>query len=677
MKGSFYPKFAFSSIRKNKRFYIPYIITSILFVMMFYIVTSLSASSNISTMGGGTALIGILEFGSPVILIFSLIFLFYTSSFLHKRRNKEYALYNIIGMNKRNISHILVWDTVITYIISVGIGLLFGVVFFKLAEIGLLEIIGGDITYNLAINWSILGRTLVYFALIFILVLIKSLFKIRISRPIELLRSSSVGEKPPKGNILLGILGLVLLGIAYYIALTTDNPYRALVLFFIAVILVILGTYLIFIAGSVIVCRVLKKNRGYYYKPNHFVSLSSMVYRMKRNGAGLATICILATMILVMVSTTLTLLFSTEDYFEARFPRQMEISIGTEVINDEIRENVEAYIDDNCKEFGVAPKNIFHYESSPISGYIIDGVINPSWELTEEQATDLAFQDLNLVSIDEYNRVMGTDEVLTGEDVFIYDTSGNLNNASLTYKDKNTYNVVKTLDEFWDDGSSANILFPTIYIVVSNEEYENRITDEIYTGEGTYYIRPRITYTFAFDTDLNEEDQQKLYEEILGNSDDLTSENTDVSQFSIISLVSEKAGFYAIYGGLFFIAVVLSILFIASTVLIIYYKQIVEGYEDKDRFNIMRKVGMTKGEIKKSINSQLLTVFFLPLIVAGVHLCFATPIIKRLIKIFNIDNLMIVYVTIISFLIFAIFYVIVYKITSNTYYRIVSNGDNE
>ena len=320
MKTGFYPKLAFDGIRKNRRMYVPFICTCIGMVMMFYIISYLHYSDTIASMNGGQIMRSTLNLGSIVVGIFSCIFLFYTNSFLIRRRKKEFGLYHILGMGKLNIARILFWETLLTAVISLVLGIGFGILFSKLAELAMARLTHAQIIYSMHISPDSILFTLTVFGCIFILLFFNTLRQVHFSNAITLVKSESVGEKPPKGNILLGLLGMICLAAAYYLAVTVADPVSALGMFFIAVILVIVGTYLIMIASSVLFCRLLQKNKRYYYKANHFVSISSMAYRMKRNGAGLASICILATMVLVMLSTTVSLYFGMDDVLSNRYP---------------------------------------------------------------------------------------------------------------------------------------------------------------------------------------------------------------------------------------------------------------------------------------------------------------------------------------------------------------------
>ena len=331
MKTALYPRLAWDGLRKNKRLFTPYLLTCVCMVMMFYILSFLGSPETCALLPRGSNSTGlILNLGSFVIFVFSAIFLYYTNSFLVRRREREFGLYNVLGMNKRNLARIVTWESLITAVLSLVLGLALGIVLSKLAELGLVNMLGGDINYRIRIDVDSLTRALGLYAVIFAVIWLSTVVRVGRSSAVALLRSESVGEKPPKANWLLGLAGVVILAAAYYLAVSITNPLDAIVWFFVAVILVIIGTYLLLVAGSVLLCRVLQKNKKYYYRPEHFVSVSSMAYRMKRNGAGLASVCIIATMILVMISSSSCLYFGAEDSANMRYPRDINITLAGE-----------------------------------------------------------------------------------------------------------------------------------------------------------------------------------------------------------------------------------------------------------------------------------------------------------------------------------------------------------
>lgn len=676
MKIGFYPRLAAGSIRKNKRMFLPYILTCIGMVMMFYIIIFLATSDAVSQLNGAATIRQIFALGSWVIAIFAGIFLFYTNSFLIRRRKKEFGLYNILGMGKRNIGRILFWETLIIAFLSITVGLLAGILFSKLAELGLVNIMHGDVSFNFSVSMTAIVRTAQVFGVIFILLLLNSIRQVRFSSAISLLRSENTGEKPPKGNWFVGILGLLILGSAYYIAVTIQDPVVALVMFFVAVVMVIVGTYLIMIAGSVLFCRILQKKKSYYYKPNHFVSVSSMVYRMKRNGAGLASICILATMVLVMMASTTSLYFGEENAIQNRYPRDIDMIFYMSDMSDMSDKNIAGLQDDISaflEEYGVTPENGYCYRSAIIAGHLEGNTVET--DLTQLDEFDLNtysnVYQFHFVPLSDYNEMSDTQETLSDGEALIYSGRNAYNENTISFKNGSTFHIKKCLDSFAVDGEASAQAISSIYIVVPNLEQAIKGLDVLADYNGNNMLM--LEWLYNFDTGTETEQQVECYRAIRDTFDDRT--DAAYRRYNISSQEFERADFYGLFGGLFYIGIILSIVFIIAAVLIIYYKQISEGYEDQARFEIMQKVGMTKREIRKSINSQLLTVFFLPLLFAAMHLSFAFPIISKLLLAFNLNNvLLFAATTVICFIVFAVFYLIVYRITSNAYYNIVSGA---
>lgn len=680
MKRGFYEKLAYTGIKKNKKLYTPYILTCIGMVMMTYIISFLTYSETIKSMRGGSEIQGFLGMGFGVMSVFSLIFLFYTNSFLLRRRKKEFGLYNILGMGKKNLAVVLMWESLFIAGISIVCGIFSGIVFSKLAELCLIRMLQGTAEFGMTVKFSSIWQTALLFAGIFLLIFINTLRQIHLTNPIELLHSENAGEKPPKANWLLALAGAVILAGAYYLAVTIEDPVTALTWFFVAVVMVIIATYLLFVAGSVVLCKILQKNKKYFYKTNHFVSVSSMIYRMKRNGAGLASICILCTMVLVMVSSTVCLYSGTEDSLRTRYPRHINIQanvsdyseIGTERL-DEIR----SVSTEETAKLGAEPQNVLDYRVAAVAGYdVADGVI----DVDVNNLTELSdVWQIFIVPVEDYNRIMGKNVTLEEDEALIYTTKmGQYDNSTIAIGNSAPLRVKEKVTDFVDNGVDAMQVFPSMCIFVSdfNEKIEPIKAYKNNKGD------PIIQYSwfYAFDLDLDDETQIKLEKtlsnEMLAIQKQVISETGDKDFYIACEGVSaERAGFYGLYGGLFFLGILLGIVFIFAAVLIIYYKQVSEGYEDQSRFDIMQKVGMTKKEIRKSINSQILTVFFLPLVTAGIHLAFAFPLIKKLLLLFSLTNTgLLIGVTVACYLIFALFYVIVYRLTSGAYYSIVSGA---
>ena len=674
MKRGFYPRLAWSGMRKNSKLYLPYTLACIGMTAMFYILMHLADSPALKLIPSSASVTATLSLGSFVMGVFSLLFLFYTNSFLVRRRFKEFGLYNVLGMNKGNISRVLAWEALINALISLTGGLFLGIALSKLAELGLVNIMGGDTDLDLRISVKALEFSVMFFCGIFLLIYLNSLIKIRRSSASELVKSENFGEKPPRANWLFGLAGIVILAAAYYIAVSIKTPLTALSLFFIAVIMVIVATYLIFIAGSVWICRLLQKNKRYYYKKNHFVSVSSMVYRMKRNGAGLASICILATMVLVMISSTTCLYFGAEDALRDRYPRDISISASYSGLDSMTDENISALRGEISAAVGGAEtENILDYRCASLVGSLKDGVL----DLSEASIYSTAMTtydyvaEVYIVPLADYNAIAGTNESLGSDEAMIYAYRMDYTDKTFAVDELVSFRVKTVLDSFpIADGSAMASIAPTVFVIVP--DFADTVAKLGGAVSSSGDEPASLSWNYAFDTPVSDEEEIALCERI-GERLSECSETGGYLYYSRESLAANRADFYGMFGGLFFLGIMLSIAFICAAVLIIYYKQISEGYEDRRRFEIMQNVGMTKKEIRSSINSQLLTVFFLPLIFAGLHLGFAFPFIHKLLMLFNLSNLpLLIGTTAISFGVFALLYAVVFRVTSNAYYNIVS-----
>lgn len=672
MKTGFYPKLALDGIKKNRRLYFPFILTCVGMVMMFYIISYLHYNDSVAAMRGGAIVQTMLNFGTITVGIFSCIFLFYTNSFLIRRRKKEFGLYHILGMGKRNIARILFWETMLTALISLVIGIGFGILFSKLAELGMVRLMRAQVNYSMQISPDSILFTIAVFGCIFILLFFNALRQIHFSSAISLVRSENVGEKPPKGNWILGILGLGCLVVAYYLAVTVADPISALSMFFIAVILVIVGTYLIMIAGSVLFCRLLQKNKRYYYKANHFVSVSSMVYRMKRNGAGLASICILATMVLLMLSTTVSLYFGTDDVLKTRYPREINTTFSANSFDELSNDDIKSAISSILERYDCTPTNVVNYRYARIYGFLTqdDFVCDTIWDGHADSTTSTFTNMFYFVPLADYNQMLGKNETLAEDEALLYTTRDvSYDQSSISFEHGMTYKIKKQISEFIPNGDITSDI-STAFILIVPDVHAAIDTLSNLPEQVTH---PYFSLVYSFDTSLSQDQQIALTNDINIAVYDCLNSADDTSFFHIESRAANYEDFFADFGGLFYLAIVLSIVFLLAAVLIIYYKQISEGYEDQARFEIMQKVGMTKKEIRKSINSQLLTVFFLPLVGAGAHLVFAFPMIRKILNLFNLTNLnLFTIATLICFVVFAVFYTIVYRITSNAYYHIAT-----
>lgn len=686
MRANLYPKLAWDGIRKNKRFYLPYILTCIGMVMMFYIIHYLAAMPTLKEMPGGDSMTMVLGFGFWVIALFAVIFLFYTNSFLMRRRQKEFGLYNMLGMGKNHLSILLLWENGILFSVSMVGGLLSGILLSKLAELFMIMLMGGEATYTLRIDPKAFRDTWTIFIPVFAMIFVKGLIQIRRSSAVNLVKSDTVGEKPPRANYVLGIAGILILAGAYYIALSIKSPLIAMAWFFLAVCMVIVATYLLFISGSVMLCRLLQKNKRYYYKPNHFVSVSSMVYRMKRNGAGLASICILCTMVLVIMMGAGSLYVGQEESLNTRYPHEFAASVDfltegeTKRYSEEKADYFYAQVDEVLNSYDVTPENAEQVLSTTATGMLKDRalILDPSTVDAANTETMEYVTQIYLIPLSAYNQCMGTDKTLNSGEVFLHCVRRTYDAPVITLSDGTVLTVKEHLTDMMGSGEAAMQIIPSMFIVTDDiEAVMESFNKELGSMSGEYKCRLEVSY--SFDADLSEEQQMELGEAIRERVRELDyTGDGGFYSYNVECKAEERADFYGLFGGIFFLGIFLSILFLAATVLIIYYKQVTEGYEDEARFEIMRKVGMTAKDIRKSINSQMLTVFFLPLVTAAVHTAFAFPIVQKLLAIFNLRNTALsLMVTGVAIVIFGIFYGVIYKITSNAYYSIVCGNKND
>ena len=498
--NSLFPKLAVQGIRKNKKIYLPYILTCIGMVIMYYIISFLSYSKSVQNMKGGSDLQTFLSIGTGVIAVFTIIFLFYTHSFIMKNRKKEFGLYNILGMGKGNITHILIWETLITYLISTVSGLILGIIFSKLAELISAKILGD--TWQLGFNIDVKSviSTLILFAVAFGLILLNALRQIHLSNPINLLHSDKSGEKPPKARSILAFIGIIILGVAYYISCTIEDPMSAISLFFIAVIMVIAATYILFIIGSIVLCKILQKNKKYYYKTEHFVSVSSMMYRMKRNGASLASICILSTMILVIISSTMCLYIAKEDSLNDRFPRDIVIELDS--TEDKYIESLRNAVDKVIADHDVKYDNVLEYRYLSFAG------IHKGTTITlDTKVNDFSnVKQVDIIPIDDYNAIYNKQETLNDNEALISVKKFKYNNDSINIEGFNNFHIKKHTDNYISNGKTIASIFASVQLLVSQEKFDEFC--EFFKeqeAEARYY---------GFNINCTPEEQIKIFKEI-------------------------------------------------------------------------------------------------------------------------------------------------------------------
>lgn len=659
-----YTKLAITNIKNNRQFYFPYLLTGIITVAMFYIMCALESNPGIQSMPGAKDLGLILRLGIGVIGIFAVIFLFYTNSFIIKRRKKELGIYNILGMEKRHIAKILSKEAFFTAIIAIGGGLVTGVLFHKLACMLLYRMIGfnGGITFSFSKKGVMI--TAILFAIVYLLTYIYDLFQVQLANPIELLQSGNKGEREPKTKAIMAVLGVLCLGTGYFIAITTKNPIKALTLFFVAVILVIIGTYLLFTAGSIALLKILRRNKGYYYQTKHFTSVSGMIYRMKQNAVGLANICILSTMVLVAVSTTVSLYVGVEDIMKERYPNEINISAYYDT-GAPAEDSIAPIVEKSVKESG---RKIRH-EEDYLELYFAAIKDQGQYSLDKEKVKTAGDRVSGFVVLTredckkKYNEEIPE---LAENEVALF-TIKKTNMDTLVLENR-SYHVkeIKQFQNTEDFETIADIMDEYYYVIVNDVqdmEFLWQLQKEIYQENSS-----SISRQVRLDIDGDSEQKKECFENIK------TALGPEQAKARILidSRQSNLDEFYQIYGGFLFLGLFLGILFLMITVLIIFYKQISEGYDDKERFSIMEKVGMSNNEVKATIRSQVRTVFFLPILMAAVHVGMAFPMIKRLLSLFGLSNTALFAGCMAgTILVFALIYLLVFLKTSKTYYKIV------
>ncbi|MCM1148705.1 MAG: FtsX-like permease family protein [Butyricicoccus sp.] len=661
----FYSRMARQGIVKNARYYIPYFISCIGCAAMFYIMLYLNGNRAVGGMIGGAFVASILGLGAIIIAIFSMLILAYTNSFLMKRRERELGLYNILGMEKRHIARVLFWESAYSAVIGIAGGLLMGILLSKLLLLILCALLRFDVPFGFEVAPAALWYTAVVFCVIFFLNLLTNLRRVGFSKPLELLHSSNLGEREPKTKWLLTLIGIIFLGGGYGIAVVVESPINALALFFVAVLLVILGTYCLFISGSIAVLKMLRANRGYYYKTAHFTAVSGLLFRMKRNAAGLASICILSTMVLVTVSSTLCLYMGSEEVLAERYPSDISLTFrkpgeGTrDAAIEDIRRVTAAE--------GLAAQNISVYEAMDIYLAMENGAI--VWRGANESDGYRVICDF--VSEESYAAANGLDMTLTPGRALIQTRSMDFELGDTVNVLGMEFKVSKVPDvAMLRDAALVSYVGPTVAMVLCPEDlYALR---DAYVALNPDDKGAALKMEIGFDVDAPDEKQLEIADrlwDIIGANE---GERYQFSSCTKTTRAENVEEYYALYGGFFFLGIFLGLLFLMATALIIYYKQLSEGYEDAGRFKIMQQVGMSRREVKSSIHSQIVTVFFLPLAAAGVHIAFAFRMITRLLTLFGLYNVGLFALCCLgAFLVFALVYLAIYALTARAYYRIV------
>lgn len=653
-KSGFFPRLALVNLVRNGRFYGPYLLSCGMTAAMYYILSYLTRSDIVASVRGAGYLQSLMYIGTLVVALFAVVLLLYANSFVMKRRRRELGLYNILGLEKRHIAHLMVWETVYCAAAAILGGLAAGVLLSKLVLLLLLQVSRLPVQYGFEISLPGIANTAALFGILFLLTLVWNLAGLLRSRPVELLHSASAGEREPKTRRLLVVLGAVTLGAGYATALTVADPFTALAYFFLAVVLVMIGTYCLFTAGSIALLKRLRNSPRYYYQPKHFTAVAGLLYRMKQNAVGLANICILSTMVLVTVSTTVSLYAGLEGSLDRMYPYDIDV---VQPLDSVPLGEAESMTADTLEQVQIAAAEAGRKVELLQWSALMDTVgyyTGNTFTLVEQEGVST---EIRLLTADDYGRLTGRTVDLEPDEVLVQ--AVNLSLPETFYIEDLPFHIAGTIADFPRYNSSILISGQTaqVSLVVANEAVASAVRDQD-TSDSHVELRVQMNL------DGTEAEKLAFVDPLLA------ADVNDV--YSVISRQDNAVDLYTMYGGFLFLGVFLGLLFLLSTVLIIYYKQISEGYEDQRRYQIMQQVGMSPREVRASIRSQVLLVFFLPLVTAGIHVAVAFPMLCKLLELFNLFDVgLFALCTAGTLLVFCAIYALVYGLTTRTYSRIV------
>lgn len=635
-------------------------ISCIATIGMYFIMSTLANNKQILSTSGGMTLKNILGFASYIIAIFSVILLFYTNSFLMKRRNKEVGLYHVLGLEKKHIMIIFFYETIMVAGITISIGIVIGFVLEKFMLLLLMKIIFFQITLGKMFSVKAVLNTVLLFLGIYIVIFLSHIIQIKRLQTIELLGAEKYGEKEPKSNLLLTMVGLVALVIGYGITFTVKQPTEAIGTFFLAILFVIVGTYCIFTSGSIVFLKILKKRKSYYYRTKNFISLSSMIYRMKQNALGLASICILSTAVILTISTTVSIYCGVEDILQYRYPYAIQLSMKN--ATSEIKQSLLSDVKTKKENFHMKTAEEYYFSNGYATGKIEKDNIEMGKDM-EDASGKNNYAYFMMIPLDDYNRLTKKHVDLKDNEALIYHVPQkhkSVKQTSHVILDGTLYNSAGSCKDFPVIDTSYADYYTTYYMVLKdpsviltymNKGRKDQVSTLTFSFYGNYKNKTEQTNQFVTSLIKKESGNQNIY---------------------ITSRKEMKSGFYAVYGTIFFIGIFLGILFLGATTLIIYYKQISEGFEDRNRYIIMQKIGLAKSEIKQSIRSQIVKVFVFPIFVAVIHILVAFHIMTKLLSLFGLTNITLFMIcTAITIICFCICYILVYMTTAKTYYNIV------
>ena len=646
---------AITNLRKNHSLYLPYALATILVTVVLYITHALSAMPELATLNGGAQMAKTLQFGVIIVQIVSLVIILYANAFVMKNRSKEFGLYGILGLDRKNIQLLSLIELVIFAFVSVTLGIVLGMIFHRISFALLL----GLIQYSIGIEYSLqIGSIFyVYFtlAVIFALVFFINATRLYMSRPLELLKEKKKGEKQGRFVAARAIVGFVMLGTAYTMSQAIESPVKALLYFFLAVLLVVIATYILFDAGSIALLALLQKNKKLFYKPTNFISISNLKFRMRKNAAGLASVCVLSTMVLVTLATTVALQKGTTEKLDQNYPTAYS-AIGYIINQSEVNKYPEI-----VQQIKAQSKGKLSNERSYLSVLRFGARTEKGFDLTGIHSGDSPAAMLTIISVDEYNRLFGTKYTVGDKEIILGLVKGNVSKVEEIKTWSVVFNATLKVKEMIDASAYKKVMPQLPY--VSDNIYVAIVQDpmkfmEPSVGKAMYYSLWDTT------TEFSQRDAEfKAYQNVANQYKDgnllLASKNEAAKEL------------YSFMGSLLFVGALLSIAFFIGAALVIYYKQISEGYEDRDRFVILQKLGIDQKTIKKSINRQVLIVFFLPLVMAFVHTAFAFKMYRKIIELFGVDGSVTLNATIVIGAIFVVVYLVVYQITSRSYFRII------
>lgn len=670
MHRGFYFKLAVQSIQKNRQLYYPFIISSITTIMMTFVILALSTNSGLAQIPGGSNLQTILGLGYIVLLLFSTIFLFYMNSFLMKNRKREFGIYNILGMDKKHITKILAYEMTVICYVSLFIGLIAGILLNKLSTLLVRRMLGASISFGFELSSSAVLWTLCFFFFIFLAILFANIYQIRLANPIELLKASDTGEKEPKAKIIWSLFGLILLGIGYYLALTIQSPIMGMSLVFLAILIVIAATYLLFTTGTITFLKLLKNNKNYYYQTKHFIPVSGMLYRMKKNAVGLANISILSVGVILLLSIATSLYLTTDNSAAAQYPSDVISEIPIENSNRQNERTTKEKINQSIQQ-AAAQTNVTVNKALSYAYLNFPALLNgEEFKVTKDVYASQSNQrpaNLYLIDQENYQTISGDKLDLAEDQVAVHGTVKEYTKNTLSILGENfSVQSQQPIDEFAIGDETTSAVNDSYYIIVSSPEILSQIEKK--EQDILKNLAAEISIFTQFDL------ENASSQEIMTFSDSYRNQldNNNLKIRNVDTKVEAHGKFVALRGGVLFLVLNLALLLLMMTVLIIYYKQISEAYDDKKGFKIMQNVGLSDTEIKQAIRSQILSVFFLPVFITGMHVIVMLPLMRKAMVLVMLNQVHLFPISLlIAFLIFFVVYLGIYRVTARTYYKIV------